>query len=335
MTVHTLASVNDDSTPFVAPSSALVTGGAGFIGSHLVRRLVEMGTSVRVLDNLSTGRMSNLDDVISDVDFHEGDLRSPEAVTQAVNGVEVVFHEAALPSVPRSVRDPRTSLDCNVTGTLNVLIAARDTGVRRVVFASSSSVYGSNPTMPKVETLVPAPISPYAVGKLAGEGLCKSFAEVYDVETVALRYFNVFGPFQDPTSQYSAVIPRFIAALLNGEPAHIHGDGEQSRDFTYIDNVVAANLLAAQGPKEAVGRAFNAACGYRTTLNELVAEIATALGVEPRSEYGPAREGDVKHSLADIGAAREILGFEPSVDLATGLRATVEHYRAEGVSAPV
>ncbi|MDO9356961.1 MAG: SDR family oxidoreductase [Solirubrobacteraceae bacterium] len=326
--------MSNDTNEFVAPSSALVTGGAGFIGSHLVRRLVKMGTTVRVLDNLSTGRIANLDEVISDVEFHEGDLRSPEAVSQAVNGVEVVFHEAALPSVPRSVRDPRTSLDCNVTGTLNVLIAARDTGVRRVVFASSSSVYGSNPTMPKVETLVPAPISPYAVGKLAGEGLCKSFAEVYDVETVALRYFNVFGPYQDPASQYSAVIPRFIAALLNDEAPHIHGDGEQSRDFTYIDNVVNANLLAAQGPQEAVGKAFNAACGYRTTLNELVEEIAKALDVEPRSVFGPTREGDVRHSLADIGSAREILGFEPTVDLAAGLKETVEHYRDAGVSAP-
>lgn len=327
--------MSNSSDRFQAPKSALVTGGAGFIGSHLVRRLVGMGTEVRVLDNLSTGRLGNLADVINDISFHEGDLRSPEAVTEAVRGAEVVFHEAALPSVPRSVRDPRTSLDCNVTGTLNVLIAARDTGVRRVVFASSSSVYGSNPTMPKVETLVPAPISPYAVGKLAGEGLCKSFSQVYDVETVALRYFNVFGPFQDPASQYSAVIPRFIGALLNGEAPHIHGDGEQSRDFTFIENVVQANLLAAFAGPDAVGGAFNAACGYRTTLNELVEEIAKALGVEPKSVFGPEREGDVRHSLADISAAREILKFEPTVDLATGLAETVEHYRDAGIAAPV
>ncbi len=310
----------------------LVTGGAGFIGSHITRRLLAGGASVRVLDNLSTGRLTNLADIAADVELHEGDLRSPEAVAAAVRGVDTVFHQAALPSVPRSVRDPRTSLDVNVTGTLNVLIAARDAGVRRVVFASSSSVYGSNPELPKREALVPAPISPYAVGKLAAEGLCGSFSQVYGVETVALRYFNVFGPFQDPTSQYSAVIPLFISALINGGAPRIHGDGEQSRDFTYIDNVVDANLLAATASGDAVGRAFNVACGTRVTLNQLVAEIGATVGAEAAPEYGPPREGDVRHSLADIAAARASLGYEPAVDLATGLEHTVAHYRDDALT---
>ncbi|MBJ7470587.1 MAG: SDR family oxidoreductase [Solirubrobacteraceae bacterium] len=317
-------------TSSIAPiSTALVTGGAGFVGSHIARALVEQGASVRVLDNLSTGRLGNLHDVSSEVDVRESDLRSPEAVAEAVRGVDTIFHQAALPSVPRSVKDPRTSLEVNVTGTLNVLIAARDAGVRRVVFASSSSIYGANPEMPKRESLVPEPISPYAVGKLTAEGLCRSFSKVYGVETVALRYFNVFGPFQDPHSQYSAVIPLFISALLRGEAPLIHGDGEQSRDFTYIENVVRANVLASSAPDAAIGRAFNIACGHRSTLNELVAQIAAAVGTEPRSTYGPSREGDVPHSLADISAARETLGYAPQVDLAEGLRRTVDHYSAE------
>ena len=291
---------------------ALVTGGAGFIGSHLAERLCAGGHEVRVLDNFATGHRANLEPLAGDVELVEGDIQSYERVHNAVRGCEVVFHQAALPSVPRSVQDPLTSNAANVIGTLNVLLAARDSGVRRVVYASSSSVYGATETLPKREDLPATPISPYAVAKLAGEGYCRSFSQVYGLETVALRYFNVFGPRQDPLSQYAAVIPNFITACLDGRPPKVYGDGEQSRDFTFVDNVVRANLLAGEADGVA-GRAFNIACGDRITLNDLVEEVRSATGCEVEAEHEPGRPGDVRHSLADLSRAREELGYEPQI----------------------
>src|SRR3954454_10924138 len=254
----------------VSGARALVTGGGGFIGSHLVDRLLRDGHDVRVLDNFATGRRENLLHVISDIELVEGDLQSYERAHTAVRDCDVVLHQAALPSVPRSVQDPLTSNAVNVIGTLNVLLAARDSGVKRVVFASSSSVYGANPTLPKRESDSTLPISPYASSKLAGENYCRSFSRVYDLETVALRYFNIFGTRQDPLSQYAAVVPRFITLALSGQPPTIFGDGTQSRDFTFVDNAVHANLLAAEAPADAVdGLAFNVATGTRYTLNDL------------------------------------------------------------------
>jgi UDP-glucose 4-epimerase len=311
---------------------ALVTGGAGFIGSHLALRLAADGHEVRILDNFATGRRSNVTRLADAVELVEGDIQSYERVHNAVVACDVVFHLAALPSVPRSIQDPLTSHATNATGTLNVLLAARDAGVRRVVLASSSSVYGINPELPKTEAMLPAPISPYAVGKLASEGYCRSFAEVYGLETVALRYFNVFGPRQDPRSQYSAVIPRFISALLAGEPPTLFGDGEQSRDFTYVDNAVEANVLAmdAQG---VAGETFNIACGERTTLNALVEELRDLIGSEVEPVQVAARTGEVRHSVADCSRAREVLGYEPRVGLREGLARTIEHFRESEVPA--
>jgi nucleoside-diphosphate-sugar epimerase len=303
----------------------LVTGAGGFIGSHLAERLLGEGHEVRVLDNFSTGRRENLDPFLDGVDLVEGDIQSYERVHNAVRGCELVFHLAALPSVPRSIQDPLTSNATNVTGTLNVLLAARDEDVRRVVFASSSSTYGANPDLPKRETMASIPIAPYAVSKLAAEGYCRSFFNVYGLETVALRYFNIFGPRQDPQSQYSAVIPKFITAVLDGQPPTIHGDGEQSRDFTYIDNAVDANLLAAQAEGVA-GEAFNVACGERISLNDLVAELEKIVGTEIEPVHTDPRPGDVPHSLADISKAREGMGYEPAVDLRTGLERTFAYY---------
>jgi nucleoside-diphosphate-sugar epimerase len=304
---------------------ALVTGGAGFIGSHLLRRLLADGFAVRVLDNFATGRRQNLDGLEKDMELVEGDIQSYERVHNAVNGCDVVFHFAALPSVPRSVQDPLTSNASNVIGTLNVLLASRDANVERVVFASSSSVYGTNPVMPKHEDLAPAPMSPYAVSKLAGEGYCRSFHEVYGLSAVAVRFFNVFGARQDPLSQYSAVIPRFILAGLRGQTPVVFGDGEQSRDFTFVDNAVVGTLLAMRAP-DVAGQVFNVACGERLTLNQMLAELEIILGSSITCEHRPARPGDVKHSLADISRARAKLGFEPTVSFADGLRRTVAHY---------
>jgi UDP-glucose 4-epimerase len=298
----------------------LVTGGAGFIGSNIVRQLVARGDRVRVFDNLATGRAENLAD-LPDVELVDGDLRDQNAVRGAVEGTDVVLHQGALPSVPRSVRDPMTSHEVNVTGTLNLLIAARDAGIKRVVCASSSSVYGDTPTLPKVETMTPNPQSPYAATKMACELYCSVFNRMFGVEAVALRYFNVFGPRQDPTSQYAAVIPLFMTSIARGEPPRIHGDGTQSRDFTFIDNVVQANLRAAEAPGVG-GQAFNVACGQRYTINELVDSINEILGTDVRPEYGEARPGDVKHSLADIDKARRLLGYEPSVSFREGLERT-------------
>jgi len=304
----------------------LVTGGGGFIGSHLVERLVRDGHRVRVIDNFTTGHRRNLQSFLDDIELVEGDLQSYERASAAVRGCEIVLHQAAMPSVPRSVQDPLTSNAANVIGTLNVLLAARDSGVRRVVFASSSSVYGSVPDLPKREELPTLPISPYAVAKLASEGYCRSFTEVYGLETVALRYFNVFGARQDPLSQYAAVIPNFITAALRGESPTIFGDGEQSRDFTYVDNVVEGNVLAMSASGVVAGRAYNVACGDRITLNELVATIGRVLGraIEPR--YEAPRPGDVRHSMADTTRAREDFGFEPVVGFEEGLARTVRYY---------
>ena len=305
--------------------NVLVTGGGGFIGSNLVRALLERGDRVRVLDNFSTGNRANLAGLDGEVEMVDGELRSYERVHNAVRGVEVVFHQGALPSVPRSVHDPLTSSAVNVEGTLNVLLAARDEGIRRVVFASSSSVYGNAGTLPRVETAFPDPISPYAVSKLAAERYCVGFSRIYDLETVALRYFNVFGPRQDPTSQYAAVVPRFIAAIVAGRPVPIYGDGEQSRDFTYIANVVEANLLAAERPG-ASGRVLNVATGSQASVNQMADTVGAILGRPVEKEYLPQRAGDVRDSWADISQAREVLGFEPTIGLEDGLRLTAESF---------
>jgi len=304
----------------------LVTGGAGFIGSHIVEWLVREGKSVRVIDDLSTGRRENIALFSGEIEFIEGDVRDLKVVRDAVNGVKYVFHQAAVPAVPRSVKDPLATNAANVDGTLNILVAARDAGVKRVVYASSSSVYGDTPTLPKHEDMRPEPRSPYAVSKLAGELYCRVFHDVYRLETVALRYFNVFGPRQDPASQYSAVVPKFITALLRGDPPTIFGDGKQSRDFTYVGNVVEANLLAARA-SGAAGEVFNIACGERITVGELARLLADIVGVEREPVHAPPRPGDVKHSLADIAKAEESLRYRVRVGVREGLRRTVEWYQ--------
>jgi UDP-glucose 4-epimerase len=299
---------------------ALVTGGAGFIGSNLVRALVERGDEVRVLDNFSTGNRRNLDGIAAEI--VEGELRSYERVHNAVRGCEVVFHLGALGSVPRSVQDPLTSSAVNVEGTLNVLLAARDEGVRRVVFSSSTSVYGTSRERPTSEASPPDPISPYGVAKLAAERYCVSFSRVYEsFETVVLRYFNVFGERQTPFSQYAAVVPLFLTAIAAGEPVTIHGDGEQSRDFTYVENVVDATVRAADAAG-ASGRIFNVAAGSPASVNEIAAAIGRIVGKPVEKRHAPPRAGDIRDSWADITAARETLGYEPSVDLEDGLRRT-------------
>ncbi|HEY7375284.1 MAG TPA: SDR family oxidoreductase [Polyangia bacterium] len=309
------------------PSSTLVTGGAGFIGSAIARALLARGDKVRVLDNFFSGKRENLAEVARDVELIEGDVRDPAAVARACAGVEVVFHEAAIPSVPRSLADPLASNDANVTGTLNLLHEAKRAGVRRVVYAASSSAYGDTPTLPKVETMRPAPLSPYAVSKLTGELYCAVFAGAYGLETVALRYFNVFGARQDPKSEYAAVIPRFVTAGLAGQGVTIFGDGTQSRDFCYIDNTVEANLAAAFAPAAgASGRVFNVACGAATTLNDVVKMIGEALGKSIPVTYAPGRVGDVKHSLADIAAARSALGYKAEISFQEGLRRSIAWY---------
>jgi UDP-glucose 4-epimerase len=309
-------------------SLCLVTGGAGFIGSSIVRALLARGDRVRVIDNFFSGKRENLAEVAADVDLQEGDVRDEAALAKALAGVEIVFHEAAIPSVPRSIADPITSHDANATATLKVLHGAKKAGVRRVVYAASSSAYGDTPTLPKIETMTPAPLSPYAAQKLAGEHYMSVFATAYGLETVSLRYFNVFGPRQDPQSEYAAVIPRFVTAALAGKGVTIYGDGTQSRDFCFIDNTVAANLLAASAPADkASGHVVNIACGLATTLNDVVGLLGDILGKKIDVKYEPGRVGDVKHSLADISAARARIGYEASVSFLDGLKRTVNWYK--------
>lgn len=307
----------------------LVTGAAGFIGSSLVRALLQRGEQARGLDNFETGRRENLQGSMSQIDFREADLLDLDAVRDACCGVDYVLHQAAIPSVPKSVADPARSNRVNVEGTLNLLIAARDAGVKRVVYAASSSAYGDTPTLPKREDMMPLPLSPYAVSKLTGEMYMKVFYGVYGLPTVSLRYFNIFGPYQDPTSQYSAVLAKFITQMLRGEAPTIYGDGEQSRDFNYIDNAVQANLLATTAPEsEVAGKIFNIATGNRYNLNQTIELLKPLTGYAGNVTYAAERTGDIKHSLADITRAREKLGYEPRVDFQEGLRRTVDWYRS-------
>lgn len=304
----------------------LVTGGGGFIGSNLVAELLRRGHRVRVLDNFSTGRRPNLAPFAADVELVEGDIRSYHIVARAVKGVDHVLHQAALGSIPRSIADPITTNEVGISGTLNLLLASVEAGVKRFVFASSSSIYGDNPVSPKVETMAPNPKSPYAVAKLGAETYCRVFHQIYGLETVALRYFNVFGPNQDPNSQYAAVIPKFLRLLLRGERPTIFGDGETSRDFTFVENNVNANLLACEAPGVG-GQVYNIACGGSYTLKELVTGLNKILGTQIEPEFAPSRAGDIRHSKADISKAEKELGYRPTVDFYTGLQRLVE--RAE------
>jgi UDP-glucose 4-epimerase len=305
---------------------ALVTGGAGFIGSHIAHRLLREGYEVVVLDNLSTGSRKNLAAIAERVRLVEGDVRDPATVRDCVAGCEVVFHEAAIVSVPYSVEHPQESHDVNIQGTINVLQAARDAKARRVVFASSAAIYGEEPTLPKVETMCPEPISPYGVEKITGEHYLRTWSKLFGVETVALRYFNVFGPRQDPRSPYSGVISIFVDRILGGRPITFFGDGSQCRDFVYVDNVVDANLLAATRPGVS-GRAFNVACGKRTTLGELASLIESAAGRNVERSFAEPRAGDIRESVAEIARARAELGYVPSVDVEEGLKRLVQHVR--------
>lgn len=314
----------------MAKARYLVTGGAGFIGSHIAETLLKQGNVVRLFDNLLTGRQSNLEVLRpygQQVEIVIGDLRDPQTVQAAVADVEVVFHQAALASVPRSISDPINSLEININGTQNVLLAARDAGVRRVVYASSSSVYGDTPTLPKHEEMPTAPMSPYAVQKLTAELLCGVFTRIYGLETVALRYFNVFGPRQDPTSEYAAVIPRFMTALLEGRRPIVFGDGEQRRDFTFIENVVQANLLAATS-HEAVGTAINIGCGNLISLNSVLSLAGELLHIPVDADYRDPRPGDIRDSLADISKAKRLLGYTPTVAFREGLARTMDALKA-------
>ena len=304
----------------------LVTGGAGFIGSHIAEALVKRGDSVRVLDNLLTGRMENLAGFIRGVEFVEGDIRDPDTCRKAVEGVEYVLHQAALPSVPRSVEDPLLTTAINITGTLNLMLAARDAGVRSFVQASSSSVYGDDPAPRKLEGREGKPLSPYAISKLVNEKYARVFQDLFGFRAVSLRYFNVFGPRQDPFSQYAAVIPLFITKVLKGERPTIFGDGEQSRDFTFVENVVEGNLLAARSDRGG-GEAINLACGERLTVNALLAAVNAVLGTKVEAVYADPRPGDILHSTADVDKSRRVLGFEPRVTFLDGLKATVDWYK--------
>jgi UDP-glucose 4-epimerase len=304
----------------------LVTGGAGFIGSNIIEQLISDGADVRVIDNLSTGRRENLEPFEKEIDFREVDICDLPALQKAVVDCDIIFHQAAIPSVPKSVVDPITSHNADVTGTLHVLWAAREAGVKRVVYAASSSAYGDSEALPKREDMPPRPISPYGLMKYVGEEYCRLFTLLYGLETVSLRYFNVFGPRQDPTSQYSGVLSRFITTMLRGEHPVIFGDGEQSRDFTYVSNVVSANLQACRSPK-AAGRVYNVACGTRITLKEVVRELNRILGTNLDPVFAPPRAGDIRHSMADIHRAADDLGYSPQTDFENGLVKTVEWYR--------
>ncbi len=312
----------------------LITGIAGFIGSALARSVLAQGDRVRGVDNLSTGRQENLTEILGDIDFRDTDLLNLDAMKNACEGVDYVLHQAAIPSVPKSVLDPLTSNRANVDGTLNLLVAARDAKVKRVVYAASSSAYGDTPTLPKHEDMTPNPISPYAVAKLAGEHYMASFYRCYGLETVSLRYFNIFGPRQDPSSQYSGVLAKFTRQMLAGEQPTIFGDGKQSRDFTYIDNAVRANLLACKAPTtEAAGRVFNVATGRRVDLNETFELLKKMTGYRGNAKYGPERGGDVKHSLADLSRIQQHLGYRPTVSFEEGLRRTVDWYKHQPLAA--
>ena len=309
----------------------LVTGVAGFIGSSIARALLNSGEKVRGIDNLSTGNLENIAEIRDRIDFREADIADLDAMRRACDGVDFVFHEAAIPSVPKSVVDPLGSNLANIDGTVNVLVAARDTRVKRVIYAASSSAYGDTPTLPKHERMTPDPISPYAVAKLASERYMISFYRCYGLETVSLRYFNIFGPRQDPSSPYSGVLAKFTTLMLAGKQPTIFGDGEQSRDFTYIDNAVAANLLACKAPAQQVtAKVFNVATGRRITLNETFKFLQTLTSYSGSPIYGEERSGDIKHSLADISAAEEHLGYKPTVNFQDGLRQTVAWYRSQG-----
>jgi UDP-glucose 4-epimerase len=308
----------------------LITGIAGFIGSSIARAVLAQGDDVRGIDNFSTGRRENIQDILDLIDFREADLLDLEALHNACRGVDYVFHEAAIPSVPKSVLDPLGSNRANVDGTVHLLIAARDAKVKRVVYAASSSAYGDTPTLPKREDMLPNPISPYAVAKLTGEHYMSSFYRCYGLETVSLRYFNIFGPRQDPSSAYSGVLAKFITQMLNGEQPAIFGDGKQSRDFTYIDNAVSANLLAIKAPAGKVaGRMFNVATGTRFDLNQTFQLLKKIIGYSGEVKYGPERSGDVKHSLADLSRTQEALGYRVQVEFEEGLRRTVDWYRGQ------
>lgn len=308
----------------------LITGIAGFIGSSLARAVLAQGDQVRGIDNLATGKRENLEEIRERIDFRESDILDLERVRAACEGVDYVLHQAAIPSVPKSVLDPLGSNRANVDGTVNVLVAARDAKVKRVVYAASSSAYGETPTLPKQEDMTPSPISPYAVAKLAGEYYMTSFYRCYGLETVSLRYFNVFGPRQDPTSQYSGVLAKFISLMLQGEQPTIYGDGTQSRDFTYIDNVVSGNLLACRAPAaEAAGRVFNLATASRIDLNQTFEALKQLTGFSGTAKYAPERSGDIKHSLADISRAEKYLGYKPHVNFEQGLKKTVGWYRTQ------
>ena len=312
----------------------LITGVAGFIGSSIARSLLEQGEQVRGIDNLATGKLENIEEIERRIEFRNADLLDLDAMKKACQGVECVYHQAAIPSVPKSVLDPLGSNQANVDGTVNVLIAARDAKVRRVIYAASSSAYGDTPTLPKREDMTPNPISPYAVAKLASEYYMISFYRCYGLETVSLRYFNIFGPRQDPTSPYSGVLAKFITQMLRGEQPTIFGDGSQSRDFTYIDNAVSANLLAAQAPAAKVaGRVFNVATGTRVDLNQTFELLKRMTGYTGNVKYAPEREGDIRHSLADISLAAKALGYQPKVSFEEGLQRTVEWYRGESKAA--
>lgn len=311
----------------------LVTGGAGFIGSNIVEALLHRGNTVRILDNFSTGKWVNLNfagmprDLLNNLETVQGDIADLDICHRAVHGIQYVLHQAAIPSVPRSIALPLESNRANVDGTLNLLVAARDAGVKRLVFASSSSVYGNSPGFPRKETIIPAPLSPYAAQKLTAEHYMRIFYEIYGLETVSLRYFNVFGPHQDPDSEYAAVIPKFIKALITGAPPTVYGDGEQSRDFTYVDNIVHGNLLAVEA-EDALGKVMNLACGGRLTLNELLVLLRRITGSDVEAVYTDPRPGDVRHSWADITLSEEILNYETQVPLSEGLRKTVDYFRA-------
>ncbi len=303
----------------------LETGGAGFIGSHLVEHKVGLGADVRVLDNFSTGKHENIAPFSSKIELLEGDIVNPETCARACDGVRVVLHQAALPSVPKSVADPLSSHRVNADGTFNMLLAARDAGVQRFVYAASSSAYGETPTLPKIESMPSQALSPYAAQKLAGEYYCAAFAQCYGLQTFSLRYFNVFGSRQDPTSQYAAAIPEFVTKILRNVPPTVYGDGEQTRDFTHIENVVHANLLAARAPR-ANGEVINVACGQHVTVNAIIKEINILLGRNVMPEHVAPRPGDIKHSWADITLASRVIGFKPVVPFAEGLRQTIDWY---------